>query len=1143
MNLSLLKSLASCFTARSRLGWIASYLGVFSAVWLRADDPNFYLFSPPADAAFTAPATIPVAAVAIDNGQSRYGRIVKFYANDQLIGTSDRSKSIFPAILPLPVVHEIKWTKVAAGDYEIVAVATRFNPPAVDGIQEKSAALKVHVGPTAPPKVWLEAHHTQITEGKSSDELRLSRSGSASAELVVDITFTGTATPGTDYVVTPDKYVFKAGSDRLTIGLQTKADTLAENDETVIVSVVAPPTDGNASPKYQLGEPASVKLVIKDPPPPNQPPEVKIDSAETITRGPGDITSLNAIASDPDGSVELVSFVLDGRRIWSDANPPFSVTIGSLALGTHSLYAVATDNRSATTVSSKIQINVVAGTGLSEVLLTTDDGTALETDPSDIMKFTLSRNGDLKDALRVFFKVGGTAKQDVDYNLISEGAFLVCPACAQPASPPLGNYVDIPAGQVKVQFGARALPDGLNEGAETLSLTLIQPPDLRDCINCPPLPPAYSINPHSGAKGLIYDEAPALHGSVKWSRPGSDQRFDAPADIKLEVLASVNGALIEKVEFYANDILVGKAEVPLEVSDHTVDAGTALRFGIIWHDVVAGNYALKAIGISGANRFSSVIRTIHVITPPELPVITVEATRPTTSEPNPVALIPPVDFVLKRTGPTDKPIKVYYSVAGTARNGRDYTFLDGDATIAAGKLTREIRLQPLTDKLKEADETVILKLRANRAYRIGDPNNATVTIQDVPPDVEPPTTATIEFIQPKAGEHFPTAAEVPIKVTTKDPGGYFPEIEFLVDGVSIGTSKVSFIREPDPGTPVDHLMAWKNPAVGVHKLTARGKSSRGVEASAEITVTVEAIHQDPTPIAHPADLPPGNFVLTADEVGAYAGSWKKGLAWSLPPNPIPVAYLTRAGFLFQSGGAYAFDSTVATAPLFWIPGISAPTESILIDGSTDAVESLDPLADSPAADPPAPAPVNAALAEIAGISATTIGELKIHVTLAPQTKAWAVEETVGTEAVVGDISEGGLFDAGAGIIRWGPFLDAIDRTLTAKVLRDSPLRMIGVASFDGVDQRIPHQLTPPPLPLAASGEMATPRIASVTRLDSGAVQLLIVDDAGSGGDVEASADLSEWEKIGQTESGQDSSTHLDTDAGETRVRFYRVVRH
>ncbi len=53
------------------------------------------------------------------------------------------------------------------------------------------------------------------------------------------------------------------------------------------------------------------------------------------------------------------------------------------------------------------------------------------------------------------------------------------------------------------------------------------------------------------------------------------------------------------------------------------------------------------------------------------------------------------------------------------------------------------------------------------------------------------------------------------------------------------------------------------------------------------------------------------------EVTGYAAAWKRGLAWDVPPVPIPIGHVTRAGFLWRGGETYRTE--VGACPLCWAP--------------------------------------------------------------------------------------------------------------------------------------------------------------------------------------------------------------------------------
>jgi hypothetical protein len=97
----------------------------------------------------------------------------------------------------------------------------------------------------------------------------------------------------------------------------------------------------------------------------------------------------------------------------------------------------------------------------------------------------------------------------------------------------------------------------------------------------------------------------------------------------------------------------------------------------------------------------------------------------------------PAVFVIRRTGPTNRPLTVCYHVGGTASNGVDYVALPGVATIEAGRRAVKIRVLPLDDLIPEPIETVVLGLRVPPdlasnvpPYLIGTPARAAAVIVD-----------------------------------------------------------------------------------------------------------------------------------------------------------------------------------------------------------------------------------------------------------------------------------------------------------------------------------------------------------------------------------------------------------------------------
>jgi autotransporter-associated beta strand protein len=91
----------------------------------------------------------------------------------------------------------------------------------------------------------------------------------------------------------------------------------------------------------------------------NQPPTVSITSPANNAgyTTPATIT-INATASDSDGTVTSVDFYQDTTLLATDTNAPYSYTWNSVPAGGYTLTAKATDNSGASTVSTPVNVDV-----------------------------------------------------------------------------------------------------------------------------------------------------------------------------------------------------------------------------------------------------------------------------------------------------------------------------------------------------------------------------------------------------------------------------------------------------------------------------------------------------------------------------------------------------------------------------------------------------------------------------------------------------------------------------------------------------------------------------------------------------------------------------------------------------------------
>ncbi len=176
---------------------------------------------------------------------------------------------------------------------------------------------------------------------------------------------------------------------------------------------------------------------------------------------------------------------------------------------------------------------------------------------------------------------------------------------------------------------------------------------------------------------------------------------------------------------------------------------------------------------------------------------------------------------------------------------------------------------------------------------------------------------------------------------------------------------------------------------------------------------------------HPADVDT-DWRLSIDELTAYGAAWQEGAIWEVPPNPIPIDYVTNAGRLWRLGEHYHYDAAIDPP---WAEGTAKAAAGGLRRSnhrkSGSVVSSF--------------IPTN--YADGQGVTVT------IAVSPDPSVQAFAVDDTPPAGWVVSDVSPGGSWDANNGQVKWGPFFDNQSRELT--YVATPPAGETGVRFFDG----------------------------------------------------------------------------------------------
>lgn len=650
-------------------------------------------------------------------------------------------------------------TKTWLARFSICAWLTGY---LLSGPADRILAQSTGISNATLPVVTIRATDPEASEpGTNTGMFLLNRAGSTNLALSVFLQIGGTAANGLDYAAIPVWILVPAGVRELQIPVRPMDDLLYEGVETVEARLVYPLTMPPIN--YLIGSPSNavVSIYDNDPASTNRPPWVSIvaptNGASFIA--PVDIR-IAAQAGDPDAGdyVATVEFFAGTNRLGivtnnpSSASPvnPFQLVWSNVPPGGCVLTARATDNHGAATVSARVEIVVKSPTPPPFVTVQATDPRASEPGLLAVMdpgEFTITRSYGTNVPLTVNFSISGTASNGVDYLRL-------------PAS------VVIPAGQLSMRVAIWPQPDTLLEPVETVVLRIESPL----CVaNYSPPYECYQVGAPGEAVVYIADNPPPtnLPPTVRLTKPLDGQTFAAPVNIPLRAVTVDPDGYVPHIEFYAGTNLIG-AQTRYFLLPPT--PGQEMVYEMIWTNPAPGRYLLTARSQDdrGAESVSAPVQ-IWVVRTNEPPVTNLP-TVVTITAPDPVAsegtncvrwdgwncCVSPANwcgtnmavFVVRRSGPTNGALTVYYRVDGTASNGVDYAELPGMVTIPAGRWAAEIKVVPVDDLLPEPLETVVLRLCVPPAttasvppYLVGYPGRAAGVIVDN--DAQRPATSVL----------------------------------------------------------------------------------------------------------------------------------------------------------------------------------------------------------------------------------------------------------------------------------------------------------------------------------------------------------------------------------------------------------------
>ena len=400
--------------------------------------------------------------------------------------------------------------------------------------------------------------------------------------------------------------------------------------------------------------------------------------AGTATEGV-DYVPMSGMLTVPSG--QLIGTISVSVLSDTDAESDESFFIG---LSSPTNATLATDRAKGTILNDDLPI----------VTVTVTDGHASEGD-LDVGIIAFNRTGPTDRPLEASYSVSGTAINGIDYDY-------------------LDGHITIAAGASSIEVTVRPIDGSDPEDDESVSLAMLPGP-------------AYRLGSSDYAiVTIVDDDLPSLSIADLAMEEGESGELVFPFDV---TLTHVSPKDVE-VEFSVTN---GTAVV-----DH--DYSPVAGILIIPSGQLSGTIAVPVVGdtdaepdetfyIALSNPANAVLHDNQAkgtILNDDLPIVTIGTTDGQASEHG--SDVGVIKF--SRTGPTDSPLDVAYSVSGTATNGTDYEQLDGHITIAAGAASVDIGITPINDLDPEADESLSVNLIADPGYRVGEANTATVTIVD-----------------------------------------------------------------------------------------------------------------------------------------------------------------------------------------------------------------------------------------------------------------------------------------------------------------------------------------------------------------------------------------------------------------------------
>lgn len=836
-----------------------------------------------------------------------YVATVQFIADGKPLGESTLN-FLVPPPPGEPVFHEFIWADATLGDHTLQTKTTLPN-----GQEVVSEFRSVQVTESSQvPLVQVRTTREFALEGDrfNRGELVFQREGDLSEPLTLYFLLSGDARREADYTllldpcddclkpdveITGNEITLPAGLKEVRVGVlatfDAQLDQVEPVTESAVLQIITPPgREGIQPPYWLLSDRAEVQIVERVNP---QAAEVVLAAPrEGNTLAVGVVTSLQAIAVDPVGSIRRVEFWAGDRRLGvseiltKDADIPgrlrhhvFNWTPTATDLGSVTLTARAVEANQQAIQSRSVTIQVQDPFAeLPVVTARAGRSPALETGDlkSRTASFILSRTGDGSQSLTVWADLSGTATPGTDYQWENGDN-------GWPGLPFIGSFAafTFAPGQKELELALTAFNDSLPEGRETVVLRLVDA--MLASVDGLLPDSSYRLGDPAEAQVEIVD-AGATEPFALLLQPEGGTQLLANSAVEWVGLAGHPSLGVEVLEFVVDGVVQGRVSYCCDLCRCAPpQPGQPLRGGGSWTTGEPGVYTLTLRALlAGGEVLTSTSTKVSVIeSTPNLVITT----------PSPGSVFSVGDSVLIETVGFD-PNSLVSTVeffANGQKIGESCFLCVVFAEFPPGfPINNQILWRPTA--AGEYELTAIGQFGPNRR----------ATSPPVRVRVEGPETGPrLALVEPTDGAVVPANQEITVRAHAVGRVGGITDVGLSVDGELVAESRLVFVRAPGADEVVEHSFRISlRPgahALMVHDLTDRALVSRPIK--------IEAI---------------------ADQLGSF-------VTRTLPPSyQAGVAFTVRLDVTPPTGvAAYVIEEMPPFAlPAPGIPGVDSPFWSI-----------------------------------------------------------------------------------------------------------------------------------------------------------------------------------------------------------------------